>query len=75
MLAPLLSAALVALAFYLYTQLRRLRFEKFRGAPQLETSLVWGHMKVFNDFLTSSRPGAHPGEFSLRPLTPLQSNP
>lgn len=34
------------LAVYLYSKLRYMRLSQYREFPQLEPSLVWGHMKA-----------------------------
>ncbi|KAK1834898.1 putative sterigmatocystin biosynthesis P450 monooxygenase stcS [Podospora conica] len=56
----LVLVAIAALAAYLYNKVRHARFEQYKEIPQLKTSLVWGHLKVMNDFLIRREPDRHP---------------
>lgn len=62
MFARVAPAALVALAVYLFTKIRRARFEQYRKLPQLKPSLIWGHLKAVNEFMARARPGCHSGK-------------
>ncbi|KAK1965842.1 cytochrome P450 52A11 [Colletotrichum sublineola] len=52
MLSPLSVAllALPAIFLYLYSALSYRRFKQYARFPQLEPSLIWGHLKAINDF-------------------------
>jgi hypothetical protein len=60
-----LSLALVAVApallVYLYSRLRYFRLIQYRHLPQFEPSLLWGHLKIINDFLQRGDPSRHIG--------------
>lgn len=51
MLAPLLLAALVLLASYLYNKLRYKRLRQYANFPQLPASVLFGHLKVFDEYI------------------------
>ncbi|KAK0609597.1 cytochrome P450 [Bombardia bombarda] len=59
MISGLLLAALPLLAVYLYTRLRYLRFRQYANIPQIKSSLVWGHMRVLNDFILRGKVDRH----------------
>ncbi|TDZ32564.1 putative sterigmatocystin biosynthesis P450 monooxygenase stcS [Colletotrichum spinosum] len=48
---PVALLALPALLVYLYSAVRYRRFKQYAQWPQMPPSLVWGHLKVINDFM------------------------
>lgn len=48
---------------YLCHALYYRRFKKNSHLPQLPTSFLWGHLKVFNNFAKQGVVDRHPGEF------------
>ncbi|KAK7953133.1 cytochrome P450 monooxygenase [Apiospora saccharicola] len=61
---PLLAfaiAAVVIAATLLYQNLYYRRFQQFAHLPQLPPSLIWGHLKHFNDFTNRGKLDRHPG--------------
>ncbi|KAK0630535.1 cytochrome P450 52A11 [Bombardia bombarda] len=60
MLGPLLAAALVLLASYLYRLVWHKRFKQYASIPQLPPSLVLGHLKTFDDFIKRGKADRHP---------------
>ncbi|RJE25349.1 Cytochrome p450 [Aspergillus sclerotialis] len=49
----LVVAAIPAIAIYLYQKLYYLRFQQYAAWPQLQPSLLWGHLKAMNEFIES----------------------
>ncbi|KAI0010842.1 cytochrome P450 [Xylariaceae sp. FL0662B] len=60
MLELFLVAAAIILASYLYTQLRYIRFRQYAHIPQLPNHLLWGHLKVFGEFMHRGVLDRHP---------------
>jgi hypothetical protein len=61
----LLVPLLPVLAWILYRTLRYYRIEQLKDLPRLKPDLIWGHMKVVNEYITEmeqSRKGAHEGK-------------
>lgn len=56
-------AGLLVTGTYLYTKLYHRRFKQNAHIPQLPSSLLWGHLKVFDDFTKRGIPDRHPGEY------------
>ncbi|RAH63904.1 cytochrome P450 [Aspergillus aculeatinus CBS 121060] len=52
-------ALLPLLAIYLWQWLRYLRFHQHASWPQLPPSLVWGHMKALNEFVSRGERRRH----------------
>lgn len=42
--------ALPALLLYLYAAVYYRRFKQFANYPQVKPSLIWGHLKITNEF-------------------------
>lgn len=61
---PVVVAAAVLLATYLYRQLRYKRFKQFAQFPQLPSSLLLGHLKHVDQFIRQGKLNAHPGTSS-----------
>ncbi|OTA63681.1 cytochrome P450 [Hypoxylon sp. EC38] len=57
---PLVLAALLLLAAYLYNKLRYKRFQQYAGIPQLPPSLLLGHLKFMGDYLAQGPADRHP---------------
>ncbi|RAH81452.1 cytochrome P450 monooxygenase, partial [Aspergillus japonicus CBS 114.51] len=55
----ILLALLPLLAIYLWQWLRYLRFHQHAAWPQLPPSLVWGHMKALNEFVSRGERRRH----------------
>ncbi|KAF3769409.1 cytochrome P450 [Cryphonectria parasitica EP155] len=53
------TAVLIATTF-LYTRLYHRRFKQNAHLPQLPSSLFWGHLAVFNDFIKRGSQDRHP---------------
>lgn len=49
------------LGYYLYKKLYHLRFKQLSDIPQLEPSLIWGHLKALNEFIISGEAQRHIG--------------
>ncbi|KAI0024888.1 cytochrome P450 [Xylariomycetidae sp. FL0641] len=60
MLKPLILAVATAIASYLYLRLRYLRFQQYAHIPQLPNHLLWGHLKVFGEFMARGIQDRHP---------------
>ncbi|KAI0117413.1 cytochrome P450 [Daldinia grandis] len=60
MLGLFLLAAATLLASYLYARLRYLRFTQYAHIPQLPNHLLWGHLKVFGEFMYRGILDRHP---------------
>ncbi|CAJ2513193.1 Uu.00g013120.m01.CDS01 [Anthostomella pinea] len=60
MFGLLLFAAATVLASYMYTRLRYARFGQFAHVPQLPSHLLWGHLKVFGEFMQRGIHDRHP---------------
>ncbi|KAI1312023.1 cytochrome P450 [Xylaria venustula] len=60
MLRPIFLASLLALATYLYLKLRHKRFNQYASLPQLQSSLLWGHLKTVNDYARHGEADRHP---------------
>ncbi len=59
MLAPILAAAGVLLAAYLYRRLHYMRFVQYASFPQLPSSLVLGHLQTVDDHMRRLPPKSH----------------
>ncbi|KAJ3546154.1 hypothetical protein NM208_g2144 [Fusarium decemcellulare] len=59
-LIPIVAAALSLLVTYLYTTLRFKRFKQYAHLPQLPPSLLWGHMRVYDEFMKRGNKDRHP---------------
>ncbi|KAK5655633.1 hypothetical protein OQA88_5564 [Cercophora sp. LCS_1] len=70
----LVVAALVAVVAYLYLKIRHARFEQFKKLPQLKPSFLWGHMKLFDDFIKQGKPDVHADEV-FRAMRAQAGNP
>lgn len=71
MLSPLFVAllALPVLLLYLYSALYYRRLKQYAHFPQLQPSLLWGHLKAINDFhLKRGEKDAQLGQFRLHIL-------
>ncbi|KAI1396057.1 cytochrome P450 [Hypoxylon fuscum] len=55
-----LLAAATLLVSYLYTKLRYLRFRQYAHLPQLPNHLLWGHLKIFGEFMNRGIHDRHP---------------
>lgn len=51
LLSIIVLAALPALAVYLYQRLHYHRFVQYASWPQMQPSLLWGHLKKMNEFI------------------------
>jgi len=60
MAREILFAALGLLASYLYFNLYNRRFRKFSHIPQFPASLLWGHLRVFGEFMKRGHEDRHP---------------
>ncbi|KAG8158074.1 hypothetical protein KVR01_011835 [Diaporthe batatas] len=60
MLKQLVIAAGVLLASYLYSRLRYLRGRQYAHIPQLPNHLLWGHLKIFGEFMSRGTHDRHP---------------
>lgn len=57
-----ISIALLAiLAMSLYSRLHYKRFRQFASIPQMQPSLLWGHLHTFETFSQSGPRDRHPG--------------
>lgn len=63
------SGLLVA-GTYIYTKLYYRRFRQNAHIPQLPSSLLWGHLMVFDKFTKQGIADRHPGESSSFPIAP-----
>lgn len=61
MLKPFFIAASVLLASYLYSRLKYLRGRQYAHIPQLPNHLLWGHLKIFGEFMSRGTHDRHPG--------------
>lgn len=61
MLRLFLFAIVALLGSYLYTKLRFARFGQYAHIPQLPNHLLWGHLKVFGEFIHRGIHDRHPG--------------
>lgn len=55
----LAAAAAVLLLSVCYSKLRYLRFRQYANFAQHPASLVFGHLKLFGDFVKRNKPNAH----------------
>ncbi|KAI1477676.1 cytochrome P450 [Daldinia eschscholtzii] len=55
-----LLAAAILLGSYFYARLRYLRFTQYAHIPQLPNHLLWGHLKVFGEFMYRGILDRHP---------------
>ena len=58
-----ITAVLITVAI-LYQKLYCKRFRQYGHLPQLPSSLLWGHLKVFYDFTKRGKLDRHPGKKS-----------
>lgn len=58
-------AGLLVTGTYLYSKLYYRRFKQNAHIPQLPSSLLWGHLLVFDEFTKRGIPDRHPGESSF----------
>lgn len=61
----LVVAAIPAVVFYLFQKLYYIRFRQYAAWPQMPPSLLWGHLKVMNDFIESGAKQRHVGGLAL----------
>lgn len=57
-------ASLLVTGTYLYSKLYYRRFKQNAHLPQLPSSLLWGHLMVFDKFTKEGILDRHPGECS-----------
>lgn len=57
-------ASLFVAGTYLYTKLHYRRFKQNAHIPQLPSSLLWGHLKLFDELTKRGIVDRHPGESS-----------
>ncbi|KAI1440775.1 cytochrome P450 [Annulohypoxylon stygium] len=62
MIALFLFAIVALLGSYLYTKLRFARFGQYAHIPQLPNHLLWGHLKVFGEFIHRGIHDRHPDQ-------------
>jgi cytochrome P450 len=55
-----LIAASVIIAPLLYTRLRYKRIRQYAHFPQVQTSLILGHLKKIDDYIKAGKPNGHP---------------
>ncbi|KAF1733590.1 putative sterigmatocystin biosynthesis P450 monooxygenase stcS [Beauveria bassiana] len=55
-----LLAALALLVTHFYLKLRHRRLKQFARLPQLPTSLVWGHLRLYSEFRSRGPIDRHP---------------
>lgn len=55
-----LLAASALLLTHVYLKLRQRRFKQFAQLPQLPTSLVWGHLRLYSEFRSRGPKDRHP---------------
>lgn len=53
---------LVVVVTYLYRSLYHKRFKRNAHLPQLPNSLLWGHLRLFDDFTKQGKTDRHPGK-------------
>ncbi|KAI1091595.1 cytochrome P450 [Rostrohypoxylon terebratum] len=58
----LLTAIITLLGSYLYIKLRYARFGQYAHMPQLPNHLLWGHLKVFGEFIRHRIHDRHPDQ-------------
>ena len=56
-----LLTGVALLASYLYRKLRYARLEQYAHIPQLPNHLLFGHLKVFGEFMNRGIHDRHPG--------------
>jgi hypothetical protein len=61
MLTPVLLLAIPLFVVYLIREARYQRLKRYASLPQLQTSLVWGHMKALYEFIKLAPKDAHIG--------------
>ena len=49
---PVIAVGAATAAYWLYTRVRYRRFEQYAHLPQLPPSLLWGHLKAVNEYMT-----------------------
>lgn len=59
MLSLLLVSALAILSYW-YSRLRHKRLRQYAAFPQLQPSLLWGHLQVFDSFTRKGHSDRHP---------------
>ncbi|KAL1849133.1 hypothetical protein Daus18300_013382 [Diaporthe australafricana] len=57
-----LAAAIAVLVSYVFTRLRYVRGRQYAHIPQLPNHLLWGHLKVFGEFMSRGIYDRHPDE-------------
>ena len=62
MLVLLVLAALPLIGIYLYNKAYHKRFVQFASIPQLPSSLVWGHLQIFDAYIKRGPRDRHPGK-------------
>ncbi|KAI1179244.1 cytochrome P450 [Nemania sp. FL0916] len=62
MLLPFVLAGAALLASYFFTRLRYLRLKQYAHIPQLPNHLLWGHLKIYNEFTQRGIANRHPDE-------------
>jgi hypothetical protein len=62
-LLRLVLIALPFLAWVAYSYVKRIRFQQFKNIPRLSPSLVWGHMKLINEYMVKQGSEKHIGMF------------
>lgn len=62
MLRLFLAAAVALAASYLFTRLKYMRGRQYAHIPQLPNHLLWGHLKVFGEFMSRGIYDRHPGK-------------
>ncbi|KAK8123977.1 cytochrome P450 [Apiospora kogelbergensis] len=60
MLVLLVLAALPLIGIYLYNKAYHKRFVQFASIPQLPSSLVWGHLQIFDAYIKRGPRDRHP---------------
>lgn len=62
MLVTILIAAIPLLALLLFHKIRYYRTKQYADIPQLQPSLLWGHLKALNELVKSNKPNLHVGK-------------
>lgn len=55
-------ATVPLLVWYLYAKLKWMRFEQYKNYPSAPTSLLWGHLKLINEFSQKGDVRRHSGQ-------------
>jgi hypothetical protein len=61
MLELYLLATATLLVSYFYARLNYVRFRQYAHIPQLLNHLLWGHLKIFDEFIQRGICDRHPG--------------